>query len=66
MVTIHFNQQILYTYNFNFIEHFDSVYRRGNLEESKEYLALVQKSFAPTPAPQSIYNLAHLLLKPQI
>lgn len=44
MVTIHFNQQILYTYNFNFIEHFDSVYRRGNLEESKEYLALVQKA----------------------
>lgn len=40
----HFNQQILYTYTFNFIEHFDSVYRRGNLEESKEYLALVQKA----------------------
>lgn len=40
----HFNQQILYIYTFNFIEHFDSVYRRGNLEESKEYLALVQKA----------------------
>lgn len=65
MVTIHFNQQILYTYTFNFIEHFDSVYRRGNLEESKEYLALAQKALPLLLHPNQ-YNLAHFLLKPQI
>lgn len=40
----HFNEQVLYTYAFNFIEHLHSCYDKRDFAETKTYLELIQKN----------------------
>lgn len=40
----HFNEQVLYIYAFNFIEHLHSCYGKRDFAETKTYLELIQKN----------------------